>query len=131
MAKTTIHTETAGNGSQTATELNGLFEANGVYLTAAMQASEAMLKGMTNLQHEMIDFASRRLKEGFRTSESLTGCRDAAQAYNLQCDFAHKATQQYLEETSKLITLAAEVTRDCLAPIEDRTRAALSQLSGG
>jgi hypothetical protein len=46
----------------------------------------------------------------------------------VQCDHAHKATQAYLEEATRLMGLAAKMSEDCLQPIESQARETLDQL---
>jgi hypothetical protein len=100
-----------------------LEDASAAYLENAMHASQAMLRGMAALQSEMLAFANTRLREGLEASGSLLECRgDARQAVNLQLDFARRATEQYLDEAGKLMALAAQMARECWAPIEEKGR---------
>ena len=83
---------------------------------------------MAALQQEMVQFTSERVKDGFEASQSLMGCSDPAQAFGVQCDVARKATQEFLAEANKMMTLAAKVTGDCWEPLQDRTKETLSKL---
>lgn len=115
----------AGNGVP---DFRAVFETNGAAFAAAVKASEAMLQGLAEMNREMMSFASERFRKSFETSESLMGCHDPAQAFSVQCDHAHKATQAYLEEATRLMSLAAKVSQECLQPIESQTRETLDQL---
>jgi hypothetical protein len=122
----------ASNTAKTETErvdYLGMLQSNGANLDAAMKATDAMMKGMAAFGQEIVEFANARLRQNIETSQSLMGCSDITQAFGLQCDFARNATQQYLEEASKLMTLAAEVTRETWEPIEARTRETLTRLN--
>ena len=116
------------NGSaETRPDMQSVFETNGAALAAAMQASEAMFQGLAELNREMMNFASDRLRKGFETSESLMGCQDPAQAFGVQCDHARGATQAYLEEATRLMGLAAKMSDRCLESIEVQARENLTR----
>jgi hypothetical protein len=94
-----------------------------VYLEGAIQASQAMLRGMAAFQSEMLGFANSRLRAGLEASSSLLELRgDPRQAATLQLDYARRATEQYLDEAGKLVAIAAQATRECWAPLEEKGR---------
>lgn len=69
------------NGAaETPADMQSMLETNGAALAAAMQASEAMLQGLAELNREMMNFATDRLRKGIETSESLMGCQNPADA---------------------------------------------------
>lgn len=105
--------------------------ASGTTLQAFMRASDAMLKGMIALNQEMTEFTNARLRQNVERSETLLRCADPAAAFNLQCDFAHKATQQYLEEANRLMALATQMTGKCWEPIEECAKETLGRLGNG
>lgn len=105
-----------------------VIEANGAAFAAAMKAGEAMLHGFAAMNSEMLNFAGERMRKSLETSESLMGCHDPAQAFNVQCEHARRATQAYLEEATRLMSLAAKVSEDCLQPIESQARESLGAL---
>jgi hypothetical protein len=96
--------------------------ASGNAMNALLRVNSAMLKGMADLSQEMSEFASARLREGAQRSTTLLSCTDPAEAFKLQYDFASKATEQYLEEAAKLMTLALQTSSKCWAPLEECTR---------
>lgn len=102
-----------------------LMATNGEMLRAVMKANEAALEGAVAVGREIMEFGTARVQRDLETQGSLMRCKDAEEAYRVQFDYAREATQQYFEEASKLMNLTAQITRDCWAPIEDRTRAAL------
>lgn len=117
MARTRMHHDstTAHGAAATGDPAQGGLAA-GVYLDGALQASQVMLRGMAAIQSEVLEFAGTRLREGLQASGSLLECRgDARQAIGLQLDFTRRATEQYLEETSRLMGIAAQMARDCWA----------------
>ena len=98
-------------------------------LEAFLQANKAIMKGMAVLSSEMMDFGNRRLHEFTKRSESLVGCKDAEEAFRIQCDFAQSATQLYLDQSNNLLTVLAKVTEDFWAPLQEHTRQALRDLN--
>ncbi len=126
--------ETAGKTSvlkQATERLNREFALpeNGGDPDAFLQANEAIMKGMAALSSEMMDFSNRRLGEFTKRSESLVGCKDVDQAFRIQYEFAHTATQQYLDQTNNLLTVLAKMTEDFWAPLQEHTRQALRDLN--
>jgi len=106
--------------------------ASGASMHALLQASDAMMKGMMAVGQEMTEFASARIRENVERSETLMQCADPVSAFGLQCNFAQKATQQYLEEAGRLMALATQLTGKCLEPIQTYTKETLGQtVSGG
>lgn len=103
-------------------DMRAVFETNGAAMAAAIKASEAMLEGMAEMNREVMDFASDRLRRSWQTSESLMGCQDPAQAFNVQCEHARGATQAYLEEATRLMALAAKMSDQCLHSMETQAR---------
>jgi hypothetical protein len=110
--------------------VEALVASNGETMKAVMKANESMFGSMAAINREIFDFGSTRLRHDIETSRSLMGCKDAEEAFRLQCDFTRAAAQQYFEEAGKLMNLTAEFTRDYWAPIEDRTKEALHDLNG-
>ena len=129
-AETAARNETQVGPQFGAMDYQALIDANGENMQAFMKAGEAWLQGMADLNNEMMTFANRRLQEQAETRESLTQCKDLETAYRVNCDFAQKATQVYLEEATKLMSMAAELARQSMAPFETRTRETLRRLNG-
>lgn len=109
-------------------DYSAVFQTNGAAFAAALRAGEAMLQGWAEINREMMNFASDRLRRSLETSESLIGCQDPTQAFGVQCEHARQATQAYLEEATRLMSLAAKLSEDCLTPIEAQARETLDQI---
>lgn len=125
-------TETAKEAAAPAAGLDyqAVIGGTGENLAAVMKSSEAVLQGMANIGNEVVSFANRRLQENMMTSQDFSQCRDVAQAFRLQCDYTRKATEQYMEEFSKIMELASSIARDSLTPLEERTRETLRRING-
>ena len=105
--------------------------ASGASMNALLQASDAMMKGMMAVGQEMTEFASARIRENVERSETLMQCADPVSAFGLQCNFAQKATQQYLEEAGRLMALATQLTAKSWEPIQTCARETLGQAATG
>ena len=124
-----------GNGAPAETietmtpDLAALVDSNGANMAAFVKASEALWSGMTAMGQEMAQFASARLRENMDLSGSVMQCGDPGEAFRLECDYARNATRQYLDETSKLLGIAAETSQRSWAPIEELTKETLGRIS--
>jgi hypothetical protein len=110
-------------------DLAALVDTNGANIAAFVKASEALWSGMTAIGQEMAQFASARLRENMDLSGSVMQCGDPREAFRLECDYARNATRQYLDETSKLLGIAAETSQRSWAPIEELTKETLGKIS--
>lgn len=108
-----------------------LIDGSGDTLAAVMKSSEAVLQGMASLGNEVVSFAGKRIEENMATSQDFSQCRDVEQAFSLQCDYARKATEQYLEEARKIMELTSSMARASFSPFEERTRETLRRMNGG
>lgn len=122
-----VESEQAGE----AFDLGAFAKSNGEAFETFIKANQAMMDGWAALNQELMAFTDRRLREGFERTESLIGCSNPEDAFKLQCGFAKTAGEAYLAETQKLMDLMMEISRDCWAPVEDRTRQALHDMGQG
>jgi hypothetical protein len=121
-----------GNGERAEAvtpDLAALVDTNGANIAAFVKASEALWTGMTAMGQEMAQFASTRLRENMDLSGSVMQCGDPREAFRLECDYARTVTQQYLDETSKLLGIAVETSQLSWAPIEELTKETLGRIS--
>lgn len=121
-----VETETEKVGE--AFDIGAFARSNGEAFETFVKANQAMMDGWAALNQELMAFTDRRLREGFERTESLIGCSNPEDAFKLQCGFAKTAGEDYLAESQKLMGLMMEISRDCWAPVEDRTRQALHDL---
>lgn len=121
-AKATNGGAAGGNGANGAQGMP-----NGEALAAMMRANQVLLEGMTEMQREIMEFGNARLRQDLASQEELTNCKDIQEAFRMQAEFAQKAMQQYAEEMTKLVELSNKIGRECWAPWEDATRAALAE----
>lgn len=98
-------------------------------LDAFVQANEAIMDSMAALGAEMMEFGTKRVRENIERTESLMRCNDPAEAFRIQQEFFQSATQQYLEQTNKVLTVMAKMTGNFWAPLEESTRETLRNLN--
>lgn len=112
-------------------DVDALVQRNGDTMKAFMKANEAMIEGMLALGREVMTFGNARLTHDLKTSEALMRCHGADEAFRVQCDFARDAAQQYLDEATRLMTLTAQLTRDCWIPLQERAQDAIEEIEAG
>jgi hypothetical protein len=127
--KTVGETIDVATSSPMGTELSQVIGSNGNSLAAFAKASEALVTGMALIGREMMQFTTTRLQENMELCGSVLQCGDAREVFLLQCDHAKTATRQYLDQASKLMGLAAQVSERSSAPFQDATQEALDQLT--
>jgi hypothetical protein len=114
-----------GNGATAAAAETGTI--SGVDLTPWIKASEAMFSGMMTLGQEMGEFATARLRENMEFTSTVMRCGDPQEAVRLELDYARHATQQYLDQASRLMQRATELSQNGWAPLEAATRDTLKR----
>ena len=92
-----------------------------------IQSNEAIMSGMAALSAEMIEFGNRRIRENIACSESLSHCSEAEEALRVQYEFYQAATQQYLDQTNRMLNLMTKITGDFWAPLQERTFVAMTE----
>lgn len=123
-------THSEGNGeSATASTAgsNGNGAAASVDFAPWIKASEAMFNGMMTFGQEFSEFATSRLRENMEFTSTVMRCGDPQEAVRLEMDYARHATQQYLNEASKLMQIASEFSQKGWAPLEAVTRDSLKR----
>jgi hypothetical protein len=98
-------------------------------LEAMIKANAAMLQGMAEMQREIMEFSSTRLRLDVETQEALAHCSDLREAFQVQADFTQKAMCDYVEQVAKMMNLSAKVSCDCRDPFEHATRAAFGTMT--
>jgi len=105
-----------------------LLALSGGGVEAYLRCCEASLKGLASINEEVAHFADQRIRASFETAQSLMKATDPAEAVRTQVDFARSATEQYLQEATKLLNLATQVAMDSLGPIQGQVTTAFGLL---
>lgn len=97
-------------------------------LEAFVEANEAIMKGISALNAEMIAFGNKRVLENVERSESLWHCEDAEQAFRVQFDFFQSAMQQYLDQANNMMSIMSRMAEEFWTPLGARATGSLHGL---
>ena len=112
------------------TDPEDLIEENRRSMEAFVQANAAVLDGMAALSAEMMTFGNKRLSANIERSQSLAGCEDVEQAFQVQTEFFESAVRQYLDQANNVMVIMASISRTFWAPLESETDEASEQRGG-
>jgi hypothetical protein len=107
-----------------------LIEENRRSMEAFVQANAAVLDGMAALSAEMLTFGTKRFSANIERSQSLAGCEDAEQAFQVQTEFFESAVRQYLDQANDVMMIMSSISRSFWGPLESQTDEASEQRSG-
>ncbi len=111
----------AAETTTTAFDFEDFAKSNQEAVQAMLMANQAMLNGWTAFNQEVMAFADHRLRAELGRTESLIGCNSPEEAVQLQASFVQAAGEDYLREAQKLMGMMMDISRDCWAPVEERT----------
>jgi len=107
-----------------------LIEENRRSLEAFVQANAAVLDGMAALSAEMLAFGNKRLSANIERSQSLAGCEDIEQAFQVHTEFFESAVRQYLDQANNVMLIMTSVSSSFWTPLEPETDEASEPRSG-
>jgi hypothetical protein len=107
-----------------------LIEENRRSMEAFVQANAALLDGMAALSAEILTFGNKRFSANIERSQSLAGCEDAEQAFEVQTEFFESAVRQYLDQANNVMMIMSSISRSFLGPLESQTDEASERRSG-
>lgn len=107
-----------------------LVEENRRSLEAFVRANAAVLDGMAALSAEMLAFGNKRLNANIERSQSLAGCQDVEQAFQVHTEFLESAVREYLDQANHVMTIMATISRSFWAPLEAQVEAGAEAREG-
>lgn len=107
-----------------------LIEENRRNMEAFVQANAAVLDGMAALSAEMLAFGNKRFSANIERSQSLAGCGDAEQAFQVQTEFFESAVRQYLDQANDVMVIMASISRSFWGQLESQSDEEAEQRSG-
>lgn len=107
-----------------------LIEENRRSMEAFVQANAAVLDGMAALSAEMLAFGNKRFSANIERSQSLAGCGDGEQAFQVQTEFFESAVRQYLDQANNMMMIMSSISRSFWGPLESQSDEASEQRSG-
>ncbi len=87
------------------------------HLDAFLNANETIMNSMAALNADVMAFGNRRLSENIERTESLADCEGAEEAFRVHSEFFQTATQQYLEQTSTVLSTLSKMTEEFWGPL--------------
>ena len=120
--------KSANSSTDPSAQLASVAALNGATMEFFTQACQAYAVGMATLSSEVMSFASGRVNQDVELGHALCRCGKWSDAMDLQQDWMHQATQEYLGEASRLIDLTSKVAKDNWEPIYERANHALTNL---
>lgn len=94
----------------------------------ATRAARAYFNGATKLNREAISFFSARVKTDMETARSFMASKTSEQAFHAQAQFVESAIRDYADEASRVMHLTADMARETLTPVEERTEEVLHSI---
>jgi hypothetical protein len=74
-------------------------------------------KSMQAIAARWTDYSKRSFEEATRAFEQLVSAKTMEQAFEIQSQYAKKAYDNWMAETSKLTEMYAEMARDAYRPV--------------
>lgn len=96
-------------------------------LESAMRVGEALTHGYTAFQSHLGEFTSRRLRRDMEAMRAYAACRDGAEAARLHSEFMENMINDYFREWHGLLSIAANVAKGVVEPIEENAVASLEE----
>jgi Phasin protein len=103
-------------------------DASSAGLNVALTSSAEFWSAASAMGQEMAQFAAGQLQHTMELPVALTKCADPREAFEVGCNHARTATQQFLDEARKIGDLEAQMSQRCLAPLQDMTKETLGRL---
>ena len=86
-----------------------------------MRANAAVLDGMAALSAEMLAFGNKRLSANIERSQTLAGCQDIEQAFQVQTEFFESAVQQYVDQANQMMAIMSTINRSFWPSLETQS----------
>jgi hypothetical protein len=107
MAKETQKSKAAAGGSAAANDPSGKADGQSVGWQSAM--GPVWLDAMMQMNNEIVNFVSERLKEDVKTQSELLHCNDLEGLQQAQLAYLEKAYVHYTVEAGKLIKMGMQM----------------------
>jgi Phasin protein len=120
---------TTGSQPSPFRDYTAFIDASSAGLNVALTSSAEFWSAASAIGQEMAQFAAGQLRQTMELPVALTKCADPREAFEVGCNHARMATQQFLDEASKITDLEVQVSQRRLAPLQDLTKETLGQLS--
>lgn len=99
--------------------ISSVMNANGVFIDAFVQASQAYMSRLSALSEELMGFAAGRIQKNSAMGESLMKCRDITDALRIQQDWMRATTEHYVQEAGRLFEITSHAALAGLKPLSE------------
>jgi len=87
------------------------------------QSGNGLVQKAAELSQEIMDFSQSRLRADLDAWEAITACRNPADFFECQRQFAQKATRDYFDEASKLVSRSLALMSEAAQPLHEERAA--------
>lgn len=84
---------------------------------ALAACGEACSKGFSQWQDEVARFAQTRLQRNSALAEGMARCRDLKDVAGLHQEWLKDASQDYLQQSARMVSLAGRLTQEWMGPM--------------
>lgn len=98
------------------------------HLDRVVRSNMILLDGAAAWSNELLTFINAQCKQHLERPEAMSKCTTAAEAVALQAGYVHRTTEQYLEQLTRFLNVAARMSRNSrelfeagAAPAADRS----------
>jgi phasin family protein len=129
----TQNRKTNGNNFANGWDANGSFEkladAGRENMEALVASTSIAAHGLGAVNQAWFDFAKATLERNGAAAEAIFSARNAADAAELQTDWARNAFDNYVSESSKITEMAVKTANEAVAPIRARVDGAVEKFA--
>ncbi len=111
-----------------AANLDAIAQFNGMNYDAYAQAAQALMRGVTAINEELMSFTSTQFRDGAKVSQAVLNSGDLGEAMRLQMTTTQEASERYFREANRLIEMTAKLCRECCTPLELRAREMMDEV---
>ncbi len=94
-----------------------------------MRACQAYTNGMATVNAELMGFINTRLTRDVELNQALCRCSNWSDAVDLQREWTRQATQEYLDEASRLMKVGSKLTQETWEPVYKQANQTLAELN--
>lgn len=116
--------DTSGNGGMD--QFAGIANLNGAAMTYVQRCGQTNMEHMAKLGDELSSFFNTRIRHDTEFGQSLSQCRNFGEIMELQRDWFATMTNEYTEETQRLLEMTSKMWAEGLQPFYD----AAEQMTG-
>jgi len=88
------------------------------FLDAGLKNFAAMSKSAQALAAEAAEYSRKTFEDGAATFEKLTGARSLEKAVEIQTDYARRAYEGFVAQSTRVSELYAEIAKEAYKPFE-------------